>query len=73
MPLVLAATFSDPTAASIAAGMLAEHDIPSALDGSTILSVLPMPEAIGGVRLMVNSDDLPEAMRLLREHGDIDE
>ena len=70
--LVLAAEFGNPVEASIAQGMLENHGIKSIVDNSTILSVLPMPSAIGGVRLMVLSEDLPEATRLLEQHGDLE-
>ena len=72
MALVHIASFANPVEAEIARGMLADHGIESVADGSTILSVMPMPEALGGVRLMVNSRDYDEALRLLEEHGDLD-
>lgn len=71
MPLVCIATFPSPVEASIARGMLAGHSIPAILDGATILGVIPMPASIGGVRMMVHDHDATEALRLLREHGDI--
>ncbi len=71
MPLVCITTFTDSVAANIAAGMLEEHGIRSILDGSVILDVLPIPSSIGGVRMMVRSEDAEEATRLLREHGDL--
>lgn len=70
MPLVCVAEFNNPVEASIAKGMLADHGIESVLDGSTILSVLPMPSSIGGVRMMVRDADAAEAQRLLKQHGD---
>ncbi|MCM1163587.1 MAG: DUF2007 domain-containing protein [Muribaculaceae bacterium] len=70
MALVCIAEFNTPVEANIAKGMLSDHGIESVLDGSTILSVIPIPSSIGGVRMMVREEDAPEAERLLRQHGD---
>lgn len=71
--LTLAAIFPNARIASIAAGMLEANGIPSILDNELLSSVLPISDmSLGQVRLMVNASDLPEALRLLREHGDID-
>ncbi len=72
MPLSCIAQFNTPAEASMAQGMLESHGIRSIVDNGTILSVIPIPSTIGGARLMVNSDDVDEAIRLLREHGDLD-
>lgn len=70
--LVLAATFPDVTTASIARGMLANNNIPSVLDNAILSSVYPFSfNSMGEVRLMVNSNDLDEAVRLLKAHGDL--
>lgn len=71
MALVCIAEFNTPVGASIARGMLDDHGIESVLDGSTILSVIPVPSSIGGVRMMVREEDAPRAKALLEEHGDI--
>ncbi|MCM1521104.1 MAG: DUF2007 domain-containing protein [Muribaculaceae bacterium] len=70
MALVCIAEFNNPVEASIAKGMLADHGIESVLDGSTILSVLPIPSSLGGVRMMVREEDASEARELLNKHGD---
>lgn len=72
MELVCVAEFSNPVEANIAKGMLENHDIPSVLDNETIVSVLPMPSAIGGVRLMVRKQDYDASLKLLEEHDDLD-
>ncbi len=51
--------------------MLEDNGIESVLDGSTILSVIPVPASIGGVRMMVREEDAQRARALLDEHGDI--
>lgn len=71
MELKCAAQFNTPAEASIAQGMLENHGIRSVLDNATIVSVLPMPSAIGGVRLMVRKEDYEKAYELLQVHGDI--
>ena len=71
MPLVCIAEFNTPIEASIARGMLEDNGIESVLDGSTILSVIPVPASIGGVRMMVREEDAQRARALLDEHGDI--
>lgn len=73
MTLVCIAEFNNSVEASIAQGMLADHGIETSLEGSTILSVIPMPYSIGGVRLMVRKEDAAEALRLLELHGDIND
>lgn len=70
--VVLAATFGNARLAAIAKGMLASHGIPAILDNATFSSILPLSfNSIGEVRLMVNETDLDDALRLLREHGDL--
>ncbi len=71
MELKCVAQFNTPVEASIAQGMLENNDIPSVLDNATIVSVIPVPSAIGGVRLMVREVDFDKAAELLREHGDM--
>lgn len=71
MELVCVAQFASPVEANIARGMLENHDIRSILDNETIVGVLPMLQAIGGVRLMVMSKDYDEALRLLKSHHDV--
>ena len=71
MALKLAAEFPNPVEASIARGMLEDNGIPSVADGSTILSVFPVPEALGPVRLMVREEDYERAHYLLHLHGDL--
>lgn len=71
MELVCVAQFNNPVEANIAKGMLDNHDIPSVLDNETIVGVLPMPSAIGGVRLMVRQEDYDLALELLKDHGDL--
>lgn len=71
MELVCVAEFNNPVEANIAKGMLENHDIQSVLDNETIVSVLPMPSAIGGVRLMVRQQDYEAALKLLEQHDDI--
>ncbi|MCM1138617.1 MAG: DUF2007 domain-containing protein [Duncaniella sp.] len=72
MELVCVAEFSNPVEANIAKGMLENHDIPSVLDNETIVSVLPMTSAIGGVRLMVRKQDYDASFKLLEEHDDLE-
>lgn len=72
MDLTCIAQFSNPVTADIARGMLENHGIRAIVDNGTILSVLPMPSAIGGARLMVLESDAQEALRLLGEHGDLE-
>lgn len=72
MELVCAAEFSNPVEANIAKGMLVNHEIPCVLDNETIVSVLPMPSAIGGIRLMVRKEDYDTALKLLEEHDDLE-
>lgn len=67
---VLLATFTDTFKANVVKGMLESNGIPVALDGETVLSVLPMPSALGPVRMMVLPSDYSKAVALLREHGD---
>ncbi len=71
MELTCVAQFNNPVEASIAQGMLENHGIRSVLDNATIVGVLPMPSAIGGVRLMVRKADYDRALELLHSHGDI--
>jgi len=71
MELTCVAQFNNPVEANIAQGMLENHGIRSVLDNATIVSVLPMPSAIGGVRLMVRKADYDRALKLLHRHGDI--
>lgn len=73
MKLTCVAQFSSPIAANIAQGMLENNGIKSVLDNATIVSVLPIPSAIGGVRLMVREEDRDKALELLREHKDLDQ
>ena len=71
MELVCVAQSNNPVEANIAKGMLENNDIPSILDNETIVSVLPMPSAIGGVRLMVRKEDYDQALELLKKHDDL--
>lgn len=71
MELRCVAQFNNPVEASIAQGMLENHDIPSVVDNATIVGLIPAPSAIGGVRLMVRDSDFDTAAELLREHGDM--
>lgn len=67
------ARFPDSVSASIAKGMLANHDIPSMIGNQAMSSLYPMP--MGGlwdVTLLVNDDDFERAVELLKDHGDIE-
>lgn len=68
-----AAEFSDIATASIAKGMLDNHDIPSIIDNQAMSHLYPTPfSGTWAVRLMVNDSDFEKAVSLLREHGDIE-
>lgn len=71
--IVLAAKFSDPSEAYIAAGMLENHGIRCMLTNQIVSSVLPIDGITGGVRLSVFRRDYEETMKLLEEHGDLGE
>jgi len=71
MPLVLLTTFTNPFEANVVKGMLADNGIPSVLDGEMMLSVLPMPQSIGPIRMMVREEDSERALTLLQGHYDI--
>lgn len=73
MKLTCVAQFSSPIAANIAQGMLENNGIKSVLDNATIVSVLPIPSAIGGVRLMAREEDRDKALELLKKHKDLDQ
>lgn len=69
--LVLAKVFDSGPAANIAMGMLRANGINCILDGEIAYGVFGIQLAPSdGIRLMVNEEDLPEALRLLAEHHD---
>ncbi len=71
MPLVLLTTFTNSFEANVVKGMLADNGIPSVLDGEMMLSVLPMPQSIGPIRMMVRDEDSEKALVLLKSHHNI--
>lgn len=72
--IVLAATFPNDRIASIARGMLEANGIPSILENQYMSGIYPISfNSLGEVRLMVNASQLEDALRLLNEHGDIND
>lgn len=70
--IVLAATFDSVPMANIACGMLEANGIPAILDNEIAYSVLRIElTPTNSIRLMVREQDLDEALRLLKAHGDI--
>ncbi|MCM1290787.1 MAG: hypothetical protein NC201_06955 [Prevotella sp.] len=70
--MIQIATFPNNEAAYIAKGMLAGHGIQSSVEQTALSSVFPAPEAnVGGVIMYVDESEAEDALRLLKEHGDI--
>lgn len=68
------ASFSTAQEAAIARGMLESEGIRCESVGQSALSsIFPTPDGsnFGGYSLYVEDSAAPEALRLLREHGDI--
>ena len=67
---VLVATFWGVVEAKMAAGLLASEGIAARLADDGIVSIHPLlANAVGGVRVLVASDDAEEAATLLRLRG----
>lgn len=66
------AIFPNMEAAYIAQGMLKANGIESRITSNALNTVFPAPDAYnGGITLLAAEKDVPEATRLLKEHGDI--
>lgn len=66
--LELCATFDTDWQAHLAAGVLAEHNIPSSIDNEIFASIYPIGfNTLGGIRLMVFKSDLEQAKQLLAD------
>ncbi len=66
--LKVVATFSYPAEAHIAEGLLNSQGIETMIeDEFTIGAILPMTNALGGVKLLVRNKDFKQAIELLTE------
>lgn len=72
--MTLIYTFGNPQQAAIAKGMLESNGIGCVLMQSPLSAIYPTPDGdnFGGVKLYAEDDKAPEAVRLLREHGDLE-
>lgn len=68
---IVAAEFNNEIDASIAAGMLADNGIEAHILSNNMATLYAAGSTWAPVQLMVPSDCLDEARRLLQEHGDI--
>ena len=69
--IVLAAEYTDEVTANIARGMLESNGIPAIVEGSNMARMYMAGATWAPVRLMVRSEDLPTALNLLKECGEI--
>lgn len=70
--LICVKVFDTLVQASIARGMLENHDIPAIISNADFSSLYPVGNpSISGVPLLVRESDSQEAYRLLEEHGDM--
>ncbi len=68
---VQAAQFSTPQMAALAAGMLENNGIACVVEPSEMSTLYGAGSTWAPVRVFVPQDRLDDALRLLREHGDI--
>ncbi|MCQ2265979.1 MAG: DUF2007 domain-containing protein [Bacteroidales bacterium] len=65
--LVVAETFFSASKAHIAQGRLQEEGIESMISDETVTQVIGITAGLGGIRLLVNEDDLDQAQKLIAE------
>lgn len=65
--LVVAETFFSASKAHIAQGQLQEEGIESMISDETVTQVIGITAGLGGIRLLVNEDDLDQAQKLIAE------
>lgn len=71
MAWITIASFSSAEEAYIVKGMLESNDIPVNIVNGTISSVYPMTDTWAPVEIQVPGQMVPEAVKLLKLHGDI--